>query len=214
MALQERHNSLQKLATTDQLTGAANRRYFEHFLKSVIERARVKRLSATLLLFDIDNFKKYNDQYGHGVGDEILRETAALMKRCSREHDLVARIGGDEFAVVFWDKEARRQPKDPAATPAGPPHDPTQVFERFRRLMATQDFPGLGKNGRGKLTISGGLASYPWDGRDVKELVAAADHRLMFGAKRAGKNKLFLVDEEIGGAENSKQKMEEEEHGS
>ena len=57
-----------------------------------------------MLLFDIDNFKKYNDEFGHGVGDEILRQTAGDGD-CFREHDVVARISGDEFAVVFWEKE-------------------------------------------------------------------------------------------------------------
>ncbi len=200
-ALQERHNRLQKLAITDQLTGVYNRRYFEHFLARIIDKARVLRFPVTLLLFDIDNFKKYNDTYGHGVGDQILRETAAMMKRCSREHDLVARIGGDEFAVVFWEKEGPRLPKDSGKPPAPikPPQTPQQVFDRFRRLMASQDFPGLGPTGKGVLTISGGLASYPWDGRDVVELIHSADQALVHGAKRGGKDRLFLVGEDGDG---------------
>src|SRR5439155_27201535 len=118
--LQDRHNGLQKLAITDELTGLYNARYFRHFLLRIIDKARAMHFPVTLLLFDIDDFKKYNDRFGHGVGDEILRQVAALMKRCTRDHDLVARIGGDEFAVVFWDKEGRRQPKEPrlGATPS------------------------------------------------------------------------------------------------
>ena len=83
----------------------------------MLEEARTTYLPVTLFLFDIDDFKKYNDQYGHGVGDEILRQTAKLMKKCVREHDIVARISGDEFAVVFWEKEGPRQPRDQAAVP-------------------------------------------------------------------------------------------------
>jgi PleD family two-component response regulator len=196
--LQDRHNRLQKLAITDQLTGVYNRRYFEHFLTRILDKARVLRFPVTLLLFDIDDFKRYNDTYGHGVGDQILKETAALMRRTCREHDLVARIGGDEFAVVFWEKEGPRQPKDdkPPQMPAKPPQSPRLVFERFRRLMASQEFPGLGATGKGVLTISGGLASFPWDGRDVAELIAAADHALVKGAKMGGKDRIFLVGED------------------
>lgn len=200
IGLQERHNRLQKLAITDQLTSVYNRRYFEHFLKLILERAKVMRFPVTLLLFDIDNFKKYNDKYGHGVGDEILRETASVMKKCCRDHDLVARIGGDEFAVIFWEKDGPRQPKDPRpAMPARPPQTPIQIFERFQRLIGSQDFPGLGQQGQGVLTISGGLASYPWDGRGVQELIEAADKALTLGAKAAGKNCIFLVGEGDGG---------------
>ncbi len=197
-ALQDRHDRLQKLAITDQLTGVYNRRYFEHFLTRILQKAQVLRFPVTLLLFDIDNFKQYNDTYGHGVGDQILKETAALMRRTCREHDLVARIGGDEFAVVFWEKEGPRQPKDdkPPTMPSKPPQSPRLVFERFRRLMATQDFPGLGASGKGVLTISGGLASYPWDGRGVVELMEAADQALVKGAKQGGKDRIFLVGED------------------
>lgn len=193
--LQERHNRLTKLAITDQLTGVFNRRYFEHFFAGILEKAKQKRFQVTLLLFDIDNFKKYNDECGHGVGDDILRETAALMRRCCREHDFVARIGGDEFAVVFWEKEPPRQPKDPArpVTPGRVPQEPLQILQRFRRAIAAKEFAGLGPTGRGSLTISGGLASFPWDGHNVEEMVAAADRALTFGAKRGGKNSIHLV---------------------
>jgi diguanylate cyclase (GGDEF)-like protein len=196
-ALQDRHNRLQKLAITDQLTGVYNRRYFEHFLTRILEKAKVLRFPVTLLLFDIDDFKKYNDTYGHGVGDQILKETASLMRRTCREHDLVARIGGDEFAVVFWEKEGPRQPKDAKPVmPSKPPQSPLLLFQRFKSLMSTQQFPGLGATGKGVLTISGGLASFPWDGRDVAELIERADQALVKGAKQGGKDRIFLVGED------------------
>lgn len=193
-ALQDRHNRLQKLAITDDLTGLYNGRYFRHFLNRIIEKARDMRFPVSLLLFDIDNFKKYNDLYGHGVGDDILRQTAALMKRCVRDHDLVARISGDEFAVVFWEKEGPRQPRDPqAGAPGRPPQTPKQILERFRQLLATQSLPGLGPSGQGTLTISGGLAIYPYDAQEPAALIEAADRALMFKAKQSGKNSIFLV---------------------
>lgn len=202
-ALQDRHGRLQKLAITDELTGIYNARYFRHFLSRIIERARAKLFPVTLLIFDIDDFKKYNDLYGHGVGDGILKETASLMKRCCREHDLVARLGGDEFAVVFWEKEGPRQPRESnsAGGPAlKPPQTPELIFERFRKLLETKDFPGLGIEGKGMLTISAGLAVFPYHAGTAEELIDLADKRLMFGAKRAGKNSIFLVGRPEGGA--------------
>ena len=194
-SLEDRHTRLQKLAITDELTGLYNGRYFRHFLTRIIDKARTMRFPVTLLLFDIDNFKKYNDQYGHGVGDEILRQTAALMRRCCRDHDLVARISGDEFAVVFWEKEGPRQPRDgkAAASPGRPPQSVMFILDRFRRLLSLPDFSNLGRTGKGTLTISGGLAVFPYDANDVDALIDAADRALMFGAKQTGKNSISLV---------------------
>ena len=194
--LQDRHAGLQRLAITDDLTGLANGRYFRHFLGEIIARARTQLFPVTLFLFDIDNFKSYNDQYGHGVGDEILKQTAALMRRCVRDHDLVARVSGDEFAVVFWEKEGPRQPRQPQQTAAAggrTPREPTAILERFRKLLATQEYSGLGPAGKGSLTISGGLAVFPWNAQDAAGLIEAADKELMFGAKRAGRNSIHLV---------------------
>jgi GGDEF domain-containing protein len=195
-SLEDRHGRLQKLAITDELTGLYNSRYFRHFLARVLDKARQLRFPVTLLLFDIDDFKKYNDAYGHGVGDEILRQTAALMRRCCREHDLVARIGGDEFAAVFWEKDGPRQPREPrpANQPVSRvPQTPLVILDRFRRLLADPQYSTLGSTGKGTLTISGGLAVYPFDAADVQSLIDAADNALMFGAKTGGKNSIYLV---------------------
>jgi two-component system cell cycle response regulator len=192
--LQDRHNRLQKLAISDELTGLYNARYFRHFLSLIIERARKMHFPVTLLLFDIDDFKKYNDQFGHTTGDEILKQAAAMMRRCTRQHDLVARIGGDEFAVVFWDKEGPRQPKEPKAGPTSrPPQEPLQIFERFRGLISSEEFPLLGQTGKGVLTVSAGLAVFPYEATNATDLIKEADRRLMLGAKRSGKNSVFIV---------------------
>jgi GGDEF domain-containing protein len=199
-ALQERHTKLQRLALSDELTGLANGRYFHHFLARVLDRAKESRTPVTVLLFDIDNFKKYNDQFGHAAGDEILQAVSQLMKRCVREHDLVARLGGDEFAVVFWDTGSRRSVHDLTAEQAAragkPLADPVIVFNRFRRLLSKHEFRSLGSTGRGQLTISGGLAVYPYDATTPKGLLEAADKCLMFGSKRSGKNTLTIVGDE------------------
>jgi two-component system cell cycle response regulator len=191
--LEDRHNSLQRLAVTDELTGLYNCRYFRHFLRRIVETARTQRFPVTLFMFDIDNFKKYNDEYGHAVGDEILRQTAALIRRCCREHDLAARIGGDEFAVVFWEKEGPRQPRQPTALPQRRTQTPLDILTRFRRLLASQQFSGLGPGGRGSLTISGALAVYPYDARSAEELIEVVDRELVFRAKTSGKDRIHLV---------------------
>jgi two-component system cell cycle response regulator len=153
------------------------------------------RFPVTLLLFDIDNFKKYNDRFGHAVGDEILRQTATLMRKSCRDHDLVARISGDEFAVVFWEKEGPRQPREPNRTGgvSRVPQNIRPILDRFRRTLHSQELACLGPSGKGQLTISGGLAVYPYDANNVNDLIQAADHALMFGAKQSGKNSIFLV---------------------
>ncbi|HEY1628996.1 MAG TPA: GGDEF domain-containing protein, partial [Tepidisphaeraceae bacterium] len=113
LTLEDRHNRLQRLAISDDLTGLYNGRYFRIFLEQMLKRAKLERFPVTLLLFDIDNFKSYNDRYGHCVGDEILKQTAQVIRSCCREHDHVARVSGDEFGVIFWEKEGPRQPRDP-----------------------------------------------------------------------------------------------------
>jgi GGDEF domain-containing protein len=197
--LRDRHNGLQRLALTDDLTGLYNGRFFRHFLTKILEKARKEYLPVTLFLFDIDDFKKYNDQYGHGVGDEILRQTGTLMRRCVREHDLVARISGDEFAVVFWEKEGPRQPRESTSEVPGASRVPPSVrvvCDRFRRMISQEDFQVLGPGGKGRLTISGGLAVFPYDASTAEALIEAADRELVFKAKKLGKNSIHLVGEE------------------
>lgn len=195
--LDERYVQLQRLALADDLTGCYNRRYFRHFLDKILAKARSARFPVTLLLFDIDDFKHYNDRHGHRVGDAILRQTAELIKRCVRDHDLVARIGGDEFAVIFWEKDAPRVPHDPATASGGRfPIGPLQIANRFRRLMAEPDFFALGSTGQGSLTISGGMAVFPFDAQTADELIEAADRALVFGSKRSGKNSISLVGQD------------------
>lgn len=192
----DRQSRLQKLAITDELTGVYNGRYFKHFLTRILEKAKAKRFPVTLFLFDIDNFKKYNDTYGHAVGDEILRQTASAMKRSSRDHDLVARISGDEFAVVFWEKEGPRQAYDQQQPASRLPNTPLIIADRFRKLLGNKDFTEfsmLGTAGKGVLTISGGMAVYPYDAQTADDLIDAADKALMFGAKKGGKNSIYLV---------------------
>jgi len=186
---------LEKLATEDDLTGLKNRRYIWEFSRQIIEHARKENGRVTLLVFDIDNLKHYNDVYGHLAGDEILKQAAVLMRRCCRGHDVVGRIGGDEFAVVFWD-EPQRKPvgleTERRSATAEHPKEALFIAERFRRELKRTELHLLGPEGKGVLTISGGLASFPRDGSTIQQLFQQAD-RALLEAKRSGKNRIYLV---------------------
>ena len=186
LAAARRTQTLGRLAVTDHLTEAHNRRYLYFRADQILNRPDAESLRATLLLYDIDNFKRYNDQYGHAAGDEVLREVAKLMRRVTRSQDVVARIGGDEFAVLFWD------PMPPRKAGSAPPQTPEILAERFRQLVSTHRFEALGPEAAGTLSISGGLASFPQDGQTCRQLLRTADMALK-QVKRAGKNGIRIV---------------------
>ena len=184
---------LEKLATEDDLTELKNRRYIWEFSRQIIEQARSGNGRVTLLVFDIDNFKHYNDVYGHSAGDEVLRQAAVLMRRCCRGHDVVGRIGGDEFAVVFWDEPRPSEGLgERRSATAEHPKEAMFIAERFRGELKNAELHLLGPEGKGVLTISGGLASFPRDGSTMQQLFGQADKALL-EAKRSGKNRIYLV---------------------
>jgi diguanylate cyclase (GGDEF)-like protein len=186
LVLQRRSDQLRSLAITDELTGAYNRRYFNRFASALLDKARQQHFRVSVLLFDIDNFKQYNDQHGHAAGDEILRQAIALLRRCTRPNDLVARIGGDEFAVVFWDAEPPRQPNSQH------PRDALAVSARFRKAIEEHDWR-QGPKLIGSVSISGGIATFPWDAASLGALLSKADEALL-RAKTQGKNVICLSD--------------------
>lgn len=185
MRLRDQQNQLRHAAFTDPLTSAWNRRYLDRFLSGAIDAAREQRWSVTVLMFDIDDFKRYNDEYGHDAGDEILSEVVRLLRAVTRPTDKVCRIGGDEFAVVFHEPEGPRSPdsKHPTTVHA--------IAQRFQQQILGHQFPKLSGCAPGTLTISGGLATFPWDGHTPAELLARADARAM-ESKRQGKNTITI----------------------
>ncbi len=175
-----------EMAHTDDLTQLPNRRRLMAFLEETLSIAEKNRSTVTVLVFDIDDFKRYNDRYGHDAGDQILRDIGRLFIQCSREQDLVARYGGDEFVVVFWDAEG------PRTVGSHHPKEVIRVVERFREEIKKHTFTRLGPEATGCLTLSGGLAQFPWQGRTAEQLIEAADTALL-QAKQAGKNRLWLI---------------------
>jgi diguanylate cyclase (GGDEF)-like protein len=188
----QRIAELQKLVIQDDLTSLKNRRYLRQFLPAILEKADNTKNQVTLLLFDIDDFKHYNDTYGHSVGDAVLQQTAKLMRRCCRDQDVVARLGGDEFAVIFWDLPDGKKVSDRRSSSQSHPRQAVFMAERFRNEMSDTVFDQLGPKGSGSLTISGGLATFPTDASGAQELFEKAD-QAMLEAKRSGKNRIYLV---------------------
>lgn len=188
LLLQEQQAQLRQAAFTDPLTGLWNRRYFERRLEASLDHARANRAELSVLLFDIDDFKVFNDRHSHAVGDEILREMANLIRSVVRPCDRVCRIGGDEFAVIFYDPEGPREPGS-APAPGSSRHalSVAQIAARFQRRTAERCFPNLGHSAPGALSISGGLATFPWDATNGEGLVELADRRAM-ESKALGKN--------------------------
>ncbi len=183
--LARRQRELKLLAYKDELSGAWNRRFLRTCLSRELQIARDARRPLTIMIFDIDDFKHYNDRWGHDAGDEIIREVVRLLRTIIRKGDHVCRVGGDEFAVLFCDPEPPREP--------GSNH-PTTIeilARRFREQVANARFPKLGDEATGVLSISGGLATYPWDATDIDALLEKADQRL-FQSKRHGKNSITI----------------------
>jgi diguanylate cyclase (GGDEF)-like protein len=182
----ERQEEWQSLAMMDETSQLPNRRCLLQQLGALLRRAANERFRVTVLIFDLDGFKHFNDTYGHAAGDAIIRETSQLLRQCCRQHDIVARYAGDEFVVVFWDAE------EPRVLGSKHPGNALAVLRRFKQVLVEHEFKRLGPEAVGCITISGGLANFPWDGKAPEELIERADEALL-QAKRDGKNRIYLV---------------------
>jgi diguanylate cyclase (GGDEF)-like protein len=177
-ALQQSNRELTELSATDPLTALANRRRLEAFLFGEWQSALREQRPITLLIIDVDDFKAYNDRYGHSAGDDCLQLIAAVLRRCVRQGaDLSARYGGEEFAVVL---------------PGADLLAAAAIAERIRQNVSTLDtqVPGPLR----KTTVSIGMASItPQPGSTPAPLLAAAD-RALYEAKNAGRNRVVSTD--------------------
>ncbi|HRJ48539.1 MAG TPA: diguanylate cyclase [Opitutaceae bacterium] len=167
---------LRRLATRDQLTGLFNRREFERMLQVQKSQADSAKTEFSLVLVDIDHFKRVNDQHGHPAGDEVLREIARRLLGAVRGNDQVARIGGEEFAVTM-----PGTPKQAAAAVA------RRLSESVRsRPIVVREGLEL------PITLSVGVANHPADVSAKADIVMAAD-KALYEAKTAGRDRVVLA---------------------
>lgn len=169
---------LADMALTDPLTGLPNRRHFEEVLRAELDRVRRHGGECTVAMVDVDYFKHYNDNVGHLAGDTALRELAGVMRRELRLHDMVARIGGEEFALIMINAG-----KDEAIP----------VIERLRHDVQEHPFRNRDTQPEGRLTVSAGVATFPEDGTTYEQLLKQADDAL-YRAKRRGRNRTCLAN--------------------
>ena len=167
--LRSQNEELERLSTTDGLTGLANHRFLMQRLEEERIRARRSNRSFSVLMADVDHFKEYNDTFGHPAGDEVLKKVATILRDATREMDCAARYGGEEFAVVM-----------PETNVAGA----IAVAERIRERTGREKFPGR------QITLSIGVAEFPADGDAPQAVVAAAD-RALYQAKRDGRDRVI-----------------------
>jgi two-component system, cell cycle response regulator len=174
-AIQNAHyvERVRQLAYIDGLTGIFNRRFFELRISEEIERSRRFDSGMAVIMLDIDHFKRLNDEFGHLLGDEVLRQVSSIFNQQLRKIDIVCRYGGEEFAILLPQTNLEHS---------------MSVAEKLRRLVETWQFPGVPR----PVTISAGAATYPDHGATRDELVKAADAGL-YAAKQAGRNRVFLA---------------------
>lgn len=179
-SIQTANERLEHIARTDGLTGLYNRRYFHEQFNQEFERARRYETPLACMIFDVDDFKRINDTYGHLIGDSVLVEIANRLQRRVRSIDLSARYGGEEFVVLMPQTE-----RDGAVAQA----------ERVRKHVADNPFDGLPPGDQ--VTISIGVAVFDAETmRGPADLLRAADHAL-YRAKQDGKNMVAVAEEMV-----------------
>jgi diguanylate cyclase (GGDEF)-like protein len=164
---------VKQLAYLDGLTGIFNRRFFELRIMEEIERARRYGTGMAVIMADIDQFKRLNDEFGHLLGDEVLRQVSSLFHQQLRKIDVVCRYGGEEFAILLTQITAQQA---------------IAIAEKLRRMVESFQFPGVPRT----ITISAGVAAFPTHGKTRDDMIRAADSGL-YAAKQAGRNRICVA---------------------
>ncbi|HXC62659.1 MAG TPA: diguanylate cyclase, partial [Nitrospiria bacterium] len=171
------HAEVEQMAVTDGLTSICNHRRFQERLAEEFQRIARHPEPLSLLIADIDHFKRINDAHGHPVGDLILKRIAKILVRLTRSMDIVARYGGEEFVVALFKTESRQT---------------LRLAERIRKTVESTEFEVQGKTLN--VTLSIGVATCPGDARTREELIQFADQAL-YHAKNTGRNRVAVYHE-------------------
>jgi diguanylate cyclase (GGDEF)-like protein len=174
--LRESREELERLSNTDALTGLFNRRHLMETLTREVQRATRTEEACTVLMIDVDHFKRFNDTYGHPAGDAVLARVAGILQESIRSIDIAGRYGGEEFLLLLSN-----------TTMAGG----LEVADRIRAKLATEAFDG------GRITVSVGAAQYPEGGRNAESLIMSADLAL-YQAKKEGRDRVVQATAEGG----------------
>ncbi len=169
------YTKTRELSIKDELTQIYNRRYFQSMLPKAWKQAVRFFRDLSLVMIDVDNFKAYNDTFGHPTGDTVLKQIGQILQRNLREVDTVARFGGEEFVLLLPDTDK---------------HGAIAVAEKVRRLVEQHRFMTEGRGVSSQITISAGIASYPDDVSEMDDLIDHADIAL-YRAKDSGKNRVI-----------------------
>jgi diguanylate cyclase (GGDEF)-like protein len=173
--------SIEELSYTDSITSLYNYRYFYKRLTEEVFRAKRFDRKLALVIFDIDDFKVYNDTYGHQAGDQLLKQLGELLSRTVRSIDVVSRYGGEEFCVIM---------------PESDQEECLKFLERLRKNIMNYPFKDEHSKEEHNITVSLGGAIYPHDARSVDRLIYCADMALL-KAKSTGKNRSIMYQEKL-----------------
>jgi len=179
--LKELLKKTKELSITDDLTGLYNQAQFFTLLELELKRAERYGNNLSIIIFDVDNFKNYNDNNGHLKGSDTLRKVGSIMKRVFRNGDILARYGGDEFIIIL-----------PSTDAVGA----YLAAERIRESVEKEKFDGEEKQPLGKITITLGISTFPQHGKTSKEIIDNAD-KALYIAKELGRNKTVIYSEEL-----------------
>jgi len=179
--LQELLKKTRDLSIKDGLTGLYNQTHFFQMLEDHLKKAKRYNEVFSLLLFDVDNFKNYNDNNGHINGSAALKRVGYIVAETFRTFDIAARYGGDEYVIFL------------------PNTDKIGAFlagDRLRERISKSKFPGMEKQPKGSVTISMGISSFPEDA-DTRELILDKADKALYLSKESGKNKVTLYKKEL-----------------